>query len=1061
MPPASEPADPALYVSATLGWNSAEAGRSFQAPVGSRVGHFGDYELLAEIARGGMGVVYKARHVKLHRVVALKMILSGQLAGADDVRRFQIEAEAAAQLDHPSIVPVHEVGEIDGQHYFAMGFVDGESLAKKVAQGPLLARDAARLVARIADAIEYAHQNGIIHRDLKPANVLLDRAGHPRVTDFGLAKQVRDQSELTGTGTVLGTPSYMPPEQAAGKIDQIGPTSDVYSLGAILYCLLTGRPPFQAANLVDTLMQVIEQEPVPIRQLNTGVPIDLETVALKCLEKDPRRRYQGAHEVAAELDRFLNDEPIVARPVSAAERLWRWCRRNALVSSLAGAVAVLLLGGTIVSSFFAVRAHRSATLAESNAARADREANAARANEQTARESAERERQAHVDATERLWGSYLDQARAGRWSGLAGRRFQSLQALVKAAAIRPSLELRNEAIACLTLVDLQTVKVWDGIPQGTTVVGFDPLLERSARADPNGAISVRRVSDDHELTVLPSSQTGPAWVLQFSRDGRYLAAKHHLQGQEHLSRVHVWDLDRGEIVLKPAEPAHQNAMDFAPDGHSFALGTPTGAIVSFDLRTGENTGRLPVGQPPHSIRFHPSRRWLAVSSVAPVAIADANVRVWDLDGAGVRYAFRHPAGVRGIAWRDDGKLLATACGDFNVYVWNTDSGTSQEPAAVLRGHQGETTAMLFNPSGNTLISTSWDGTTRIWDPSARRELVSAVGNSFLQISAVHDRMPYSAGGGKIGLWELASGTELRRLEEGHTEGKGPGGVSFSTDGRTLASACSDGVCLWDVASGEPRGVARAPFSWSAHFAADDKSIVMSGLTGVGRIPIESIDSSALSVQFGSIDRLLTTPVERITLSADSSKMAFCKGGQACLADCNAQATPRMLAHRDVADCTISPNGKWLATARPSGVTILDAATQAEISEIPVSGAQSVRFSPDNRWLAIGTAQEYWLCETQNWRRVRSIPRGAAAQGPLAFTTDGTLAAMPVLQGSNYVVQLVAVESGEILATLESSNPRPIWWQCFNPEGTILAIAYGTHVIDLWDLRAVRSQLATM
>ena len=287
------------------------AGQRLALPLGTRIRYFGDYELLEEIARGGMGVVYKARQVKLNRVVALKMILAGQLAGEDDVKRFHTEAEAAANLDHPGIVPIFEVGEHEGQHYFSMGFVEGESLAAKVAKGPLPPREAAELVEQVARAVQFAHAKGVIHRDLKPANVLLDAAGHPRVTDFGLAKRVSGDSGLTASGQVLGTPSYMPPEQAAGKLDQIGIPSDVYSLGAILYTLLTGRPPFQAATPVDTLLQVLDQEPVSLRSLNAGIPRDLETIALKCLEKDRHRRYATAQDLAGELQRYLAGEPIL------------------------------------------------------------------------------------------------------------------------------------------------------------------------------------------------------------------------------------------------------------------------------------------------------------------------------------------------------------------------------------------------------------------------------------------------------------------------------------------------------------------------------------------------------------------------------------------------------------------------------------------------------------------------------------------------------------------------------------------------------------------------------
>ena len=283
--------------------------------------YFGDYVLLERLGKGGMGVVYKARQVSLKRLVAVKMILAGQLADAQDIARFRLEAEAAANLDHPCIVRIIEVGEHEGQHYFSMDFIDGESLESRLKDHPLPPREAAGLMEQVARAIAYAHGREVIHRDLKPANILVNQQGQPRVTDFGLAKRVQGGSDLTATGAVLGTPSYMPPEQAAGRLDQIGERSDVYSLGATLYALLTGRPPFQAATVMEVLIQVREQEPVLLRQLNPNLPRDLETICAKCLEKDPRRRYGSAQELADELRRYVAGEPIHARPVSRPERL--------------------------------------------------------------------------------------------------------------------------------------------------------------------------------------------------------------------------------------------------------------------------------------------------------------------------------------------------------------------------------------------------------------------------------------------------------------------------------------------------------------------------------------------------------------------------------------------------------------------------------------------------------------------------------------------------------------------------------------------------------------------
>jgi tetratricopeptide (TPR) repeat protein/tRNA A-37 threonylcarbamoyl transferase component Bud32 len=348
------------------------------------------YEVLAELGRGAMGAVFKARQVKLNRLVALKMILGGDLASANGLARFRAEGEAVARLRHPNIVQVYDSGEQAGVPFFSMEFVAGGSLADQLRGTPMPPRPAAALAEILARAVQAAHGQGIVHRDLKPANILLDTDGTPKIADFGLAKQLGSSSGQTASGAVMGTPSYMAPEQAAGRTRDVGPAADVYALGAILYDLLTGRPPFRAASVMETLMQVMHEEPVAIRRLQPGVPRDLETICHKAMARDARRRYATARELSEDLQRFAKDEPIQARRSGRLERLGRWCRRNPAVAGLSAAVLVFMAVGTAVSTWQAVVATRARNdLAGKNAELKAEQAKVEARNEELARQKKE------------------------------------------------------------------------------------------------------------------------------------------------------------------------------------------------------------------------------------------------------------------------------------------------------------------------------------------------------------------------------------------------------------------------------------------------------------------------------------------------------------------------------------------------------------------------------------------------------------------------------------------------------------------------------------------------
>jgi serine/threonine protein kinase/WD40 repeat protein len=646
LPPApanGEPPAPALHDMATVVPRPAgTAEQASDATPDKQCRYFGEYELLAEIARGGMGVVYKARQVKLQRVVALKMILAGQLANAEDVQRFHAEAEAAAKLDHPGIVPIFEIGEHEGQHYFSMGFVEGASLAKKVAAGPLPPREAAELVQTVSEAIEYAHQKGIIHRDLKPGNVLLDSAGQPRVTDFGLAKQMHGDSGLTGTGQILGTPSYMPPEQASGKTEEIGPAADVYALGAILYCLLTGRPPFQAANAMDTLLQVLDQEPVPPRQLNPQVPLDLETIALKCLEKSPQRRYATARQVAEELGRYLKGLPILARPVGSGERMWRWCRRNPTVAGLMAAVAISLVAGTVISAYYEAEASDRATAESIQRQRAD-DKTAEAVKRKTEAEAALYTASAKaLGAMESLAQSYLSELKVLRKPGENDRQRRGIDLLIRAGQLR-----RDAADLTTTLKDdvdewrPRTVRFWrDQLPHFREDAGYWLSETSHSRAYTAAFPVVSPV----RLRGRPPLQSG----LTLSDDGSLLAFGRIEKGDgadEVVERIELLRAEDGQhlgsvVCGPPASDSFQKtepALAFSPDGTRLLIGGIGGKIQERGVPGGELLEIIDLQDdlpPPDRFRGQIQARWnwspdRTLLLKAPVLALQTGAKIWE------------------------------------------------------------------------------------------------------------------------------------------------------------------------------------------------------------------------------------------------------------------------------------------------------------------------------------------------------------------------------------------------------------------------------------------------
>jgi WD40 repeat protein len=782
---------------------------------------------------------------------------------------------------------------------------------------------------------------------------------------------------------------------------------------------------------------VLHDEPRPPHRLNDKIPRDLETICLKAMAKEPRRRYQTAQELADDLRRWLRGEPIKARPVGVPERAWRWCRRNAAVAISAAAVLLLLATVAAVSSVAAVwlRQQRDTALASWN-----------------------RAEQAEKDAEERLWQSLLDRARAGRWSGRMGRRFDSLQALHEAARLRPSLQLRSEAIACMTLVDMRVAREWKGLPPGGTALAFDVPIERYARSDDKGNISVRRVADDEEILRLP----GPglrAHFLQFSPNSQLLAAVYH-----HWSppQLWVWDLDRRKTLLELAPGVHRQGFDFSPDSRLVAFGHKDGTICLYDLTSGKQVKRLVAGlaaSSPGAIRFHPDGRRLAVaSSQLP------GVQVHELDTAKVT-ALPHPAGVIAVAWRADGKLLATAGRDYNIYLW--DMADLDQPRAVLKGHQAEVVRVAFNQAGDLLASQGWDGTTRLWDSSTGRQLVSTdtKGAGPIHFSADDRLLAFGKVGVKVRLWEVARRQECRTCR-GHVvqAQQGPWVVDISSGGRLMASSDLDGIRLWDLAAGGEVALL-PPCAGGAVFHPAGESLFTYDPQGLLRWPIQAEPASAVGLQIGPPQKLAGAEVLGPPIRTPQGRTLVLVAGpdRAAVLDADTQRqtileqSPPKLLHT-----AISPDGRWVAAGNwhESGVKVWNAASGKFVRELPAPGSARAFFSPDARWLITATGAEYRFWEVGCWQPGLVVSREGAGDLPglAAFSGDGKHLAVA---HSRKVIHLLDPTTGDRVAALEAPEPQQLLHLCFSPDGSRLAAACGTHVIQVWDLRLIRRQLQVM
>jgi eukaryotic-like serine/threonine-protein kinase len=715
------------------------------------------YELFGEIGRGGMGVVYKARQLGLNRYVALKMLLADPGMAPTQLARFRGEAEALARLHHPNIVEIYEVGEHDGRPYFAMEYVAGPSLASRVDGTSWAPADAAALLETLARALDAVHECGIIHRDLKPSNVLLAPDGTPKIADFGLAKDRRAAKGLTRSGVAMGTPSYMAPEQARGEVARVGPATDLYALGAILYELLTGRPPFDEATPPDTIAKLLAVDPVSPAKRRPGLPRDLVTICLKCLAKDPAERYGSALDLADDLRRFQSGEPITARPAGLAERAWRWCRRQPVVAGLLALTAVLAVALTITGLLlYNARLQQKLRSTE---------------------DQAEERREQVVNLTVTIAVGYGNEGEAflallylvkaleldeGYPERLDQHR-ERIQALLRGAPRLVQLWNHEDPVVCVRFtaagcraVTADTtggVRVWDALsgeavgrelsgPAAVVQAEVSPDGRLLATADAAGCVRVWEPGAASQRTP-PLAQGKPVRRLVFHPGGRILFA------ERDDGRVQLWDTTNGERILLPGleggrePPATVSedgrwvfALDRAGTGHAWEVGSDKGpplrleagsavrearfspdgarlALVGSDHTVSvwdRATGKLIGGPCPHD---QPVRHVVFLAARDEVVTVDAErtVRRWRLGpGAARSFPVGRAGAVHAVQTSPDGRWVLTRL-ERGARLWDAATDTPRTPTL---DHTVPVTRAVFSPDSRRLVLADEDRTVRVW-----------------------------------------------------------------------------------------------------------------------------------------------------------------------------------------------------------------------------------------------------------------------------------------------------------------------------------------------------------